>query len=58
MLSVILFFDRKSEVSTYAEHWSLQPRGTLAALSSSWDAVCDDGMSDFYKPVEANGLGI
>ena len=28
----------------YAEHWSLQATGTLAALSSVWDAVVEEVM--------------
>ena len=31
--------------STYAEHESLQAKGTLFALSSSWDAVVDDAIA-------------
>lgn len=37
---------KRVNITTHEEHWSLQAKGTLCALSSSWDAVVDAAMYD------------
>ena len=40
---------KRVNVTTHEEHWSLQAKGTLCALSSSWDAVVDAAMYDIQR---------